>query len=132
MGKIAFILSGNIPSKKNSKQIFKNKKTGKHFISCSKTYKLWNKEARLQILQQIMNDDTIRHILPISSCKKITVYLFFGNKRKTDNTNKVESIHDLLVDYGILIDDNWMITGETHQIPVYREREPGARVEIEF
>ena len=38
---MTFFIKGNVPSSKNSKQIFKNKKTGKTFITSSKTVKAY-------------------------------------------------------------------------------------------
>jgi len=69
---------------------------------------------------------------PIKKCKSITCHIYYGTKRKKDNTNVVESIHDLLVDTGILEDDNWQVTGPTIQIPEYREKKPGAMVVLEL
>jgi hypothetical protein len=41
MKKLAFIISGIIPSKKNSKKLFKNKATGRNFIVSSDSYREW-------------------------------------------------------------------------------------------
>lgn len=123
---ITFTLEGRIPSKKNSKQIFQNKKTGKPFITSSKDFKLWNQAQSLQI-----NLQKHKYDLPIKKCESITVKLFYGDLRGADNTNKVESIHDLLVDNGILEDDNWKVTGTTIQIPIYRKGKPGCEIIIQ-
>lgn len=70
--------------------------------------------------------------LPIKKCDYIHTTIFYGDLRGKDNTNVVESLHDLLVDAGIIIDDNWKITGETSQIPVFREKQPGASIIIKI
>lgn len=123
---VKFYLDGSIPSKKNSKQIFQNRRTGKPFITTQKNYKIWHAAQSLQLNLQKSGKE-----LPILKCEKITVKLFYGDLRKSDNTNKVESVHDLLVDCGILEDDNWFVTGTTEQIPEYRKGEPGCEIIIQ-
>lgn len=123
---VTFYLDGRIPSKKNSKQIFQNTRTGKPFITTQKNYKAWHAVQSLQL-----NLQKSKYNLPIKKCEKIVVKLFYGDMRKSDNTNKVESIHDLLVDNGILEDDNWQVTGPTEQIPIYRKGEPGCEIIIQ-
>lgn len=41
----------------------------------------------------------------------IELTFFPKTKRGSDLTNKAESIMDLLVDNGVLLDDNWFIVG---------------------
>ena len=45
--------------------------------------------------------------LPIKKCDSVTVHLYYGTLAVKDNTNTVESVLDLLVDMGVLEDDNW-------------------------
>jgi len=40
---------------------------------------------------------------------RITIEFVAGDKRSADCTNKAESIMDLLVDAGIIADDNWFV-----------------------
>lgn len=61
-------------------------------------YKKWHKEASLQLPD-----------LKLPAIIELTILFFFPDNRKTDLSNKAESIMDLLVDNGILIDDNWTI-----------------------
>ena len=86
-------ISGSTPSKKNSRI---NTRSGRSFPSSK--YTAWHKDASLQII----------------GSKKITtehlhISFIAGDKRKFDLTNKAESIMDLLVDNGILEDDNYSI-----------------------
>lgn len=67
----------------------------------SKNYSLWHREqlkyiggSRIGIARNI---------------SQVTLTFFAPDKRKTDLTNKAESIMDLMVDAGILEDDNWEI-----------------------
>jgi len=125
--KVTLELTGNIPSKKNSRI---NTKSGRSFPSPA--YREWHKLASNQLMVQLCQSEEIRHGVefPIEKCDNITVTFYYGTLRVKDNTNAVESVHDLLVDYGILKDDNWKVTGETRQIPIYRKGEPGAKIEI--
>lgn len=87
------VIYGRIPSKKNSKQIFRNR------LFPSKNYIKRQKDQS----EYLKSDYKIDKIY--SSCMiEITVY--FPDKRKSDLTNKVESIMDLLVDCWIIEDDN--------------------------
>lgn len=125
---VCFKISGNIPSKKNCKQIFRNSKTGKSFITSSNAYKDFQKSALIQLEQQKSNNQIK---FPIEKCKSITVHIHYGTLHLKDNSNTIESVHDLLVDAGIISDDNWMVTGITTQIPFYRKGEPGCDILIE-
>ncbi len=92
-----------VPSKKNSKQIFFNKKTKKRFITSSKSFKIWNKrmKSELTILRKKTGYDlTQENVLVI----KLDIY--FWSRRKKDLSNVTESIMDLLVDEKFIIDDN--------------------------
>ena len=122
---VTFYLEGRIPSKKNNNQIFRNKRTGRPFITSQESYKTWHAAQSLQL-----NLQKSKYKLPIKKCEKITVKLFYGDLRKADNTNKAESVHDLIVDNGILEDDNWFVTGITEQIPEYRKGKPGCEIII--
>ena len=65
----------------------------------SKAYKEWHQEATDQLCDDLLDS-------PIESVDKVTLSFYGPDKRKTDLTNKAESIMDLLVDNGFLTDDN--------------------------
>jgi len=44
-----------------------------------------------------------------SSVKSLTLSFYFPDHRKTDLTNKAESVMDLLVDARLILDDNWTV-----------------------
>ena len=123
-------LDGRIPSKKNSKQIFRNSRTNKPFITASKDFKAWLQGAIYQI--SLQKSDLSEVDFPIQKCEYIHTTIFYGDQRGKDNTNVAESIHDLLVDTGVIADDKWQITGETKQIPIFREKQPGALIVIKI
>jgi len=96
---ISFTLPGRIPSKKNSKQlIFRNNRT--YFIP-SENYKIWQEEQSWRVKKYVPKK-------PIERCK-IEVTIYAPDKRKSDLSNKFESLADLLVDNKILADDNWFM-----------------------
>lgn len=90
-----FILPGNVPSKKNSRQIFA--KNGRIINIPSRKYKEWHDES-LALL------DGFGALKPPYS---ITLVFWMKDKRKCDLDNKVASILDLLQDAGIIEDDCW-------------------------
>jgi len=92
------VVNGRTPSKKNSKQIIYVR--GKPLIISSKDYAIWHKTA-LQTLKTApkFNGNT----------KAVVLCFYSENKRKFDLSNKAESIMDLLVDAGILQDDNYEV-----------------------
>jgi len=130
---LTLTLDGKIPSKKNNKQIYRRRGSNKPFITSSLRYKEWHRIAQNQIMVQFAQNGELRHnfILPIQKCKSLTITIFYGDNRRRDNSNIVESIHDLLVDYNILSDDSWQVTGPTHQIPIYEKGHYGCKIEIE-
>ena len=95
------ILKGNVPSKKNSKQIIRNRKTGKPLMISSGNYLSWE-ETKLWELKKYKKIDA----------KKITITFYPPTNAISDLTNKTESVMDLLVTGGLLKDDNWFIIPE--------------------
>jgi len=93
------VIQGRIPSKKNSVGIAVVK--GRVLKFPNSRYRTWNKEAVDQLQFQ-------KYTLGNS----ITVKIFAPDSRKTDLTNKAESVMDTLVDAGFLEDDNWYIVSK--------------------
>jgi Holliday junction resolvase RusA-like endonuclease len=96
-----YIIPWRIPSKKNSKQVFRNR------LFPSKNYIAWQKEM-MQYLQ-----DEYGQLRTYDSCE-IKMTIFFPDRRKSDLTNKAESIMDLLVDFWILKDDSHDVVYTLH------------------
>ena len=93
-----FNVLGNIPSKKNQKQIVYVK--GRPLILPSKAHEAWHKDALQQLrFAQIKP-------LKLQDIQIIICTIYPPTMRKYDLSNKFESIADLLVDYGLLEDDN--------------------------
>ncbi len=70
---------------------------------------------------------------PLGIDKPIYVnYAFYlPDNRKTDLSNKIESINDLLVKYGLITDDKWQIIKGIHATGMWVDKE-NPRVEIEI
>ena len=89
------IIFGRIPSKKNSRWT-----TKQGYSLPSKKYMDWEREQMSLLFGQWVEKNGISH--PIM----IEYSFWFPDARKTDLSNKVEGINDLLVKYGYLEDDN--------------------------
>ncbi len=96
-------ITGRIPSKKNSKQLVHN--GGRAFLIPSKKHKEWHDDAEYQVSLQWPKR------LILSTLKLVTLTFYSPDKIKGDLTNKAESVMDLLVDMGVIRDDNWFEIG---------------------
>ena len=88
-------------TKKNSQQILMNHKTGRPFISPSKQYKQYEKEAAWFLKP--------RPPRPIECPLNVTCLFYLPTRRKTDLTNLLEAVDDILVHTGIIADDHYGI-----------------------
>lgn len=95
------ILKNNIPSKKNSKIIVCRGTFP--ILLPSSNYTKWHKDA----LEQLIG------VKPIKS-NKLTITFIAENKRKFDLSNRAESVMDLLVDAGLIEDDNYTVISDLH------------------
>ena len=106
--RVKVTIKGRIPSKKNSRMQFYNKGLGRVLNIPNKKYKEWHKQASIQLIGVTKVTDDI---------ESVTLSFYFPDKRRTDLTNKAESIMDLLVDNEIIKDDCYTITGTMTLIP---------------
>lgn len=112
-----FIIEGETPAKKNSRITLPNGRT-----IPSKNYRAWHKSALLQIEAMAIGREVISYPVAIS------LNFIHGDLRRRDSDNGTSSILDLLVDAGILADDNWQIV---RILNVYNQYDKGhARCEI--
>ena len=63
----------------------------------SKSYQKWHKSTQNQLYG----------VKPTQTIQSITLTFYPSTRRKSDLTNKAESVMDLLVDCKIIPDDNW-------------------------
>lgn len=109
-------------SKKNSQQIFWNKKTGRPFVTQSKLYKEFEQECGLYLKRYAMNID-----YPIN----MKVVFFVNTKKKRDLTNFLEAIDDILTKNKVIKDDNRdIIASHDGSLILYDKENP--RIEIEI
>lgn len=106
---------GRIPSKKNSRI---NTRSGRSFPSSK--YTAWHKDASIQIQNAKKQNE-----------KEFILTFYMPDNRRTDLTNKAESVMDLLVDNEVIEDDCWQITGTVTLVPGGVDKE-NPRVEIEY
>jgi len=96
---INITIKGDIPSKKNSKiMICRGKRP---LLISNSRFQAWNEE-QLWLLKRLGS-------LQLKEVAGIDITYYPSTKRKSDITNKTESIMDLLVDARILEDDNWFV-----------------------
>jgi Holliday junction resolvase RusA-like endonuclease len=115
------VIEGRIIAKKNSRRTIKSGRS-----LPSKKYEEWHKEASFQLLLQ-------RAVkFPVQNDLFIKILFFFPDNRKTDLSNKAESVMDLLVDCGVLDDDNWKVVGSLYLRSIgVDKKNPRAEIYIE-
>lgn len=78
---------------------------GKLFKMPSNEYRAWHKQASEQLKEQ---SPSLFNATGVSSLgKELHLKFFAPDLRKSDMTNKAESVMDLLVDNHFIVDDNW-------------------------
>lgn len=105
MAEIKYTIKLAPVTKKNSQQLLTNPKTGRPFIMPSKKYKQYEREA-VWFLKP-------RPPRPIECRVNIKCLFYLPTRRRTDLTNLLEAVDDLLVHAGIIADDNYGIV-EAH------------------
>ena len=122
--KIKFVIMGNPATKKNSMQIFKDKKTGKPFITQSERYKKYADQFKWQVPPQVK--------LNISCEVNVKCLYYRKTRHKVDLTNLMACTHDLLKEAGVLEDDNCNIIVSVDGSRVYYDKDcPRVEIEIE-
>lgn len=111
---------GRVPSKKNSRITVR--KTGRSFPS--KKYSEWHEDCKKQFLAMKAPN------VPIGKLIKMTCEIYYPDKRVADNTNKAESVHDLIVDLKIIKDDCYQVAPRTEQIGKYRSNDAGFKISL--
>ena len=116
-------LSGETPSKKNSRI---NTRSGRSFPNAR--YTRWHNDAVEQIYRKQLADK----IAPIAEGErvKLTVTFYHGDYKRRDSDNQLSSILDLLVDAGILADDNWQIIPQKEIFDVFDKDNARAVISI--
>lgn len=95
-----FVFDGETPSKKNSRIVLPN---GKNIPG--KKYREWHEGALIQARTQFAKAGGTVFSVPV----EVSLTFVHGDLRRRDCDNGTSSILDLLVDSGVLLDDNWQI-----------------------
>lgn len=101
--KINITLHGIPPSKKNSKRFIK--RGARRFLIPSLLHENWHDVAYFEVIRQVAPH---KANIP-APVAEIKVLYFPKDKRRRDLTNATESVMDLLVDCGVIEDDNWFV-----------------------
>lgn len=101
MAELKYIIKLPPITKKNSQQILTNPKTGRPFIMPSAKYKQYERDAGWFLKP--------RPPRPIECRLNIKCLFFLPTRRRTDLTNLLEAIDDLLVAEKIIADDHYGI-----------------------
>ncbi len=105
MPSYAFDIHGDVPSKKNSRRAVK---VGRMcFTVPGKYHDSWYKEASKEMMVRQFKGT------PFTKASVI-ITLYPSTKRKGDLSNKAESVMDLLVDCGVIEDDNWYVVEDLY------------------
>lgn len=92
------VISGNVPSKKNNKQIAKA--GDRYFIRSNDRVKVWTEMAIIELIGQFQGFKISGY--PI----RLTLVFYFDNKRRHDLDNAAATVLDAMVESGILEDDS--------------------------
>lgn len=110
-------------TKKNSQRIIVNRKTNRPMIIASNAYKEYESAAGY-----FLKGKGIKIDYPVN----VKAVYYMPNKRRVDLTNLNEALHDILVKYDVLEDDNYKIIASTDGSSVHVDRNnPRTEVTIE-
>ena len=121
MAEIKYTIKLAPVSKKNSQQILNNPKTGRPFIMPSKKYKEYERDAAWFLMPRPPH--------PIECSLNVKCLFFLPTRRRTDLTNLLEAVDDLLVHAGIIADDHYGIVTSHDGSRCYVDKE-NPRTEI--
>lgn len=110
-------------TKKNSQKIAVNRKTGKPFIMQSERYSEYETAVSYFLRPKPKE--------PINSPVNVKCLFYMPTKRKVDTSNLISAVHDILVKYDILADDNRDIIASTDGTRTYYDKD-NPRTEIEI
>ena len=99
-------------------------RAGRPFIMPSKQYEQYRRDC----LRQIVGDAKQR----IETRVNVKYLFYMETRRKVDLTNLEESLDDILVDAGVLADDNSrIVAGHDGSRVLYSKENPRVEIEIE-
>ena len=127
MDKLTLTLPGNPVTKKNSQRILKNSKTGAAFVAPSSNY-IYYRNCSIIHIKRLMRGYTMQ---PLSVPVNVCILYYMDTRRRVDLVNLQEASLDILVDAGILADDNSSIVASMDGSRVlYDKDNPRAEISI--
>jgi hypothetical protein len=106
---LEFTLYGDTPSKKNSRKLFWRE--GKQFNVPGENYVEWHND-NIQVARSAKNKAGFKY--EEGQTYHVEVFFYPSTHGRADCSNKLESVMDLIVDAGILPDDNWFVVPDPH------------------
>lgn len=108
-------------TKKNSQQIYKNGKTGARWISQSDAYKKYARGAKWFLHGEPQINEPVN----------VKMLFFMSSRRKVDLSNLQSACLDILVDNGVLADDNSkIVVAHDGSRVLYDKENPRTEIEI--
>lgn len=103
-------------TKKNNSEVRFNRKTGKPFISPSQAFKNYQAECMAYLYP-------LRHALKGKKGLNVKAIYYMKTKRKVDLNNLHNALHDVLVHYEVIDDDNSEVIAATDGSRVKYDKE---------
>lgn len=116
------MLKGEVPAKKNSRQLLANKKN-----IPSKNYQKWHENALFPLIFQ-RNAQKITK--PLNGPLRVEITLTHGDLRRRDGDNGESSILDTLKDTRIIEDDCWQICRKVTVENLFERGKPSVSIRI--
>lgn len=119
-----YTIPGAPVSKKNSQRIVTNRITGKPFIIQSQQYEDYEAAASYFLRPKPQK--------PIDYPVTVRCLYYMPTRRRVDTANLNAAVHDILVKYGVLLDDNRDIIASTDGTRTYYDKQnPRTEITIE-
>lgn len=130
MSKLEFVYHGIIYSKKNSKQIIRNSRTGRPMLISSKQAQQMERD----IVTQLSAQNARKPLKTPLDCEcRVSTTIYQPDRRRRDLDNQATSLLDGLVDAAILLDDkNSIVTEIRVKNGGVDKADPRAEIEVEY
>jgi Holliday junction resolvase RusA-like endonuclease len=117
-----YVFRGEVASKKNSKVLARVK--GRPMLLPSRKYQEWEKMARLAIIAEGRPAEPMK-------AARLSMVIYHGDMIKRDSNNATQGVQDVLVDMGVIQDDNWMVIGTPEVSHMVDVQDPRLEVTVE-
>lgn len=122
MAVFRYVFRGEVASKKNSKVLARVR--GRPMLLPSRKYQEWEKRARLAIMAGGKPSEPFK-------AARLFMVIYHGDLIKRDSNNATQGVQDVLVDMGVLEDDNWMVIGTPEVSHMVDVEDPRLEVTVE-